>query len=125
MVEWLYQIQLWYAVGAGVLLLLLAAIGRAPSGFSLGLTAGVLLGLMVQLAVSLGMVLAGERAAISTLEFFGYLIVAIFIPIGGGLWALVERTRWSTVVLGAAVLTVAVMLVRMLQIWTGIPVSFA
>jgi len=33
-------------------------------------------------------------------------------------WALVDRSRWSNVVLAAAVFAVAVMVYRMLQIWT-------
>jgi hypothetical protein len=52
-------------------------------------------------------------------EFFAYLIVALLIPLGAAFWALIERTRWSTVVIGVGALTVAVMLVRMNQIWTG------
>jgi hypothetical protein len=44
----------------------------------------------------------------------------MMIPVGAAIWAIVERSRWSTVVLGAAALTVAVMLVRMQQIWTGV-----
>jgi hypothetical protein len=32
-------------------------------------------------------------------------------------WALIERTRWSTVVLGVAGFAIAVMVVRMAQIW--------
>jgi hypothetical protein len=51
-------------------------------------------------------------------------LVALMIPAGGAVWALLERGKWSTVVMGAALLTLAVMLVRMYQIWTGVsPVS--
>jgi hypothetical protein len=56
---------------------------------------------------------------VDTVEFYAYLLVAIMVPVGAGFWALVERNRWSTVILGVAALTVAVMLVRMNQIWTG------
>jgi hypothetical protein len=56
---------------------------------------------------------------VDTVEFFAYLLVAIMVPVGAGFWALVERNRWSTVILGVAALTVAIMLVRMNQIWTG------
>jgi hypothetical protein len=69
------------------------------------------------------LVILGERAVIDTWEFFGYLIVAILVPVGTAIWALIDRNRWSTVVMGAGVLTVVVMLVRMNQIWTGEPVS--
>lgn len=119
MVEWLYQLQLWFAVGAGFLLVAMGLIGRRPSGFSIGAVAAVELLLLIQLAVSLGMVLAGEQAKIDTWEFFGYLLVALLIPVVGAIWALVERSKWSTVVLGAVALTIAVMLVRMWQIWSG------
>ena len=74
---------------------------------------------------SITLVILGERAALDTWEFFGYLIVAIMVPVGAAIWALVERSRWSTVIMGAGILTVAVMLVRMHQIWTGNVVSFA
>lgn len=125
MLEWWYQAQLWYGVAAGLLLILMGLIGRKPSGFSLALVAGSEFGLLMQLIASITLVILGERAAIDTWEFFGYLIVAIMVPVGAAIWALVERSRWSTVIMGAGVLTVVVMLVRMHQIWTGNVVSFA
>ena len=64
-------------------------------------------------------VFGGAEAVVDTVEFYAYLVVAIMVPVGAGFWALVERNRWSTVILGVAALTVAVMLVRMNQIWTG------
>lgn len=119
MLEWWYQAQLWYGVGAGLLVVFLGLIGRQPSGFSLSLVAGSQFGLLMQLIASATLVVLGERAVVDTWEFFGYLLVAIFVPIAAAVWALVERSRWSTVVLGAGMLTVVVMLVRMWQIWTG------
>lgn len=123
MLEPLYLVSLWVSVGVGSLLVLLGLVGRVPSGFSLGLAALVELLLVVQLAVSLGVVLGGARAQVSTWEYFGYLLVAIIVPLGGAIWALVERSRWSTLVLGASVLTVSVMLVRMWSIWSGATIS--
>jgi len=115
-----FLILVWYAVAAGSLLIFLGLIGKSPSGFSLGLAIGVEAGLLVQLILSIILISLGQYAVIDTWEFFGYLIVALIVPIAGAVWALVERNRWSTVVLGAAVLTIAVMLVRMQQIWTGV-----
>jgi hypothetical protein len=115
-----FLILAWYAVAAGLVLIFLGLIGKSPSGFSLGLAIGVEAGLLVQLILSIVLVSLGQCAVIDTWEFFGYLIVALMVPIAGAVWALVERNRWSTVVLGAAVLTIAVMLVRMQQIWTGV-----
>jgi len=115
-----FLILAWYAVAAGLILIFFGLIGKSPSGFSLGLAIGVEAGLLVQLILSIVLVSLGQYAVIDTWEFFGYLIVALMVPIAGAVWALVERNRWSTVVLGAAVLTIAVMLVRMQQIWTGV-----
>lgn len=119
MVEWLFQFLLWLSLGIGAVLVVLGLIGLKPSGYLILSLALVEVSLLVQLAVSVGMVLAGSQAAVSTLEYFGYLLVALLIPVAGGIWALAERTRWSTVIMGAAALTISVMLVRMWQIWSG------
>lgn len=119
MLEWWYQAQLWFGVAAGLLLVLMGLVGRKPSGFSLALVAGSEFGLLMQLIASITLVVLGQRAVLDTWEFFGYLIVAIMVPVGAAIWALVERSRWSTVIMGTGVLTVVVMLVRMHQIWTG------
>ena len=125
MLEWWYQAQLWFGVVAGLLLVVMGLIGRKPSGFSLALVAGSEFGLLMQLIASITLVILGERAKLYTWEFFGYLVVAIMVPVAAAIWALIDRNRWSTVVMGAGVLTVVVMLVRMQQIWSGTPVSFA
>lgn len=120
MIDWWSWTQIWYSTIAGLLLVLLGLIGRRPSGFSISLLALSQGGLLAQLALSLTLVFLGQSAAKDTLEFFGYLLVALLVPIGTGLWALTERSKWSTVIMGAGLLTVAVMLVRMIQLWTGI-----
>ena len=125
MLEWWYQAQLWFGVVAGLLLVVMGLIGRKPSGFSLALVAGSEFGLLMQLIASITLVILGERAKLDTWEFFGYMIVALMVPVAAAIWALIDRNRWSTLVMGAGVLTVTVMLVRMQQIWSGTPVSFA
>jgi hypothetical protein len=125
MLEWWYQTQLWFGVVAGLLLVVMGLIGRKPSGFSLALIAGSEFGLLMQLIASIILVISGERAKLDTWEFFGYLIVAFLVPAAAAIWALIDRNRWSTVVMGAGILTVTVMLVRMQQIWSGTPVSFS
>jgi hypothetical protein len=124
MVEWFFLAQSWFALGAGLLLVLMGLVGRIPSGFSISLVAISELALVTQLSLSIVLVFMGEQAKVDTWEFFGYLLVALMIPAGGAIWALLERGKWSTVVMGAALLTLSVMLVRMYQIWTGVnPVS--
>lgn len=119
MVEWLFQTLLAVSVVSGASLVFLGLVGVRPNGYLI-LSLGVVeISLVIQLAVSVGMVLAGAQAKISTLEYFGYLIVALMVPLAAAVWALAERTRWSTVIMGASALTISVMLVRMWQIWTG------
>jgi len=120
MLEPLYFAVLILSVGVGAVQLVLGFLGRKPGQPEILMSVAVLSGLAVQLVVSTILVIAGQRAVISTLEFFGYLIVAMVVQLAAGVWALAEKTKWSTVVLGAASLTIAVMLVRMLQIWSGV-----
>lgn len=81
----------------------------------------VLAGLVLQLLLSSGLAIFGERAATSTLEFFGYLIVALMVSVGAIIWGLIDReNRWSNAVLALAAFTIAVMIIRMQQLWTGV-----
>jgi len=124
MLEWWYLAQVWYGLFAGLLLVLMGLIGRKPSGFSLALVIGSEFGLLMQLVATITVLLLGDSSVGDAWEFFGYLLVALVVPIGGAFWALVEKSKWSTVVMGAAILTVVVMLVRMRQIWTGEVLEF-
>lgn len=120
MIEFYYIALVWYSVGVGLVLLASGLIGRAPGPISITATAGVEAGLLIQLLLSTILVIFGQRAATDTVEFFGYLIVALIVPLAAGFWALQEKSKYSMMVLGAAALTVAVMLYRMQQLWTGI-----
>lgn len=119
MVEWLFYLILFQTTAIGAALVLLGLFGVKPFGYLVLVFATIEVSLLVQLAVSVGMVVAGSQAALSTIEFFGYLLVALLVPLAGAAWALMERTKWSTVILGATALTVSVMLLRMWQIWDG------
>ena len=119
MITWFYSAQLFLDTAVGLFALTLGLVKRKPSGLTIGALALVQLTLLIQLVASIVIVISGERAKQDTVEFFAYLIVALLIPVGAAFWALIERTRWSTVIMGVGALTVAVMLVRMSQIWTG------
>ncbi|MDP4756551.1 MAG: hypothetical protein NWQ88_00630 [Aquiluna sp.] len=120
MIEFFYLVLVWYSVAVGIALLGAGLFGARPGPVSIMATAGVEAGLLIQLLISIALVVSGQRAQTDTLEFFGYLIVAIIVPLAAGFWGLAERTKYSMMVLGAAALTVAVMLYRMQQLWTGI-----
>jgi hypothetical protein len=72
--------------------------------------------LVVQMVVAAVGVLGG-RALAEAATFWGYLVVALVVLPLAGAWALVERTRWSSVVLVVGCLTVVVMEVRVVQLW--------
>lgn len=120
MIDWLFWVEFWLVLAIGAWLLVLGAVSRPPSGLSVALVASVELVLLVQLAVSIVLVAGGQTAATDTFEFFGYLIVALLVPLAGFVWAILDRTRWSTIVLAASALVVWVMLIRMQQLWTGV-----
>jgi hypothetical protein len=120
MIEFFYLVLVWYSVAVGLVLLGAGLVGVKPGPVSIMATAGVEAGLLIQLAISTILVISGQRAATDTWEFFGYLIVAIIVPLAAGFWGLAEKSKYSMMVLGAAALTVAVMLYRMQQLWTGI-----
>ena len=118
MIEWFTWVQVAVAVVAGVLCLTLGFAGRAPSDLTNGALVLVELLLLVQLVIALLAPLFGNQPSGSVLEFYTYLVGALLLPPAAVFWALLERSRWSTVVLGVAALSVAVMVYRMLQIWT-------
>ena len=121
MIEWFTWIQVAVAVLAGLLCLTLGFLGRKPSDLSLGALALVELLLLIQLGVAIVAPFTGNEAVGSVLEFYTYLISAILLPVAAGFWALVDRSKWSTVILGVVGLAVAVMVYRMQQIWTSLP----
>jgi hypothetical protein len=118
MIEWFAYLQVGVAVLAGLLCLGLGFAGRVPSDISMGALVIVELLLVIQLVVAIASPALGNHATGDLLEFYTYLVSALLLPIGAGFWALLEHSRWSTVVLGVASLAIAVMIYRMLAIWT-------
>jgi hypothetical protein len=116
-IEWFTGIQIGVALIAGLLCLGLGFAGRAPSDLSMGALALVTVLLIAQLVVTIVAPILGNAPRGNIAEFYVYLISAIILPVAGGFWALVERSRWSTVILGLIALALAVMLYRMGQIW--------
>lgn len=117
MIAWFEYVQIAVAVAAGLFCLVLGFAGRKPSDFTLGATALVEVLLVAQFVVSLLAPAFGNLPTGDGLEFWVYLISALLIPPAAVFWALVERSRWSTAILGVACLAIAVMLYRMGQIW--------
>jgi hypothetical protein len=120
MIEWFALAQVVVAVLAGLLAISLGLAGRRPSDLTVGGLALVLLLLLVQVVVAIVAPLSGNPPLGSALEFWVYLVSALLIPPASVIWALLERSRWSTVIMGIAALSVAVMVWRMQVIWTTV-----
>lgn len=117
MIEWFTAVQVAVACIAGVLCIVLGLAGRVPSDLTMGAVALVELLLVAQLVVTIVAPAVGNEPTGSLAEFYIYLISALILPLAGGFWALIERNRWSTVILGGVCLAIAVMVYRMGQIW--------
>lgn len=117
MIEWFTSVQLVVAVAAGLLAVVLGLAGRKPNDLVLASAALVELLLIAQLIVAIVAPAVGNAPTGSGLEFWVYLVSAALLPPLAVFWALVERNRWSTVIVGVACFAVAVMLYRMGQIW--------
>ena len=117
MIEWFTTVQLIVACAAGLLAVVLGLAGRTPADLTNGATALVGVLLVVQIVIALVSPLADNTPTGSSLEFWVYLITALLLPPLAIFWGLVERNRWSTVILGVACFAVAVMVFRMHQIW--------
>ena len=118
MILWFTIVQVVVASAAGLLCIVLGLAGRRPSDLSVGALALLELLLIAQIVVAIIAPLAGNPPTGSLLEFWVYLVSAALLPPAGVAWALLERSRWSTVIMGIAALAVAVMVWRMYTIWT-------
>lgn len=118
MIQWYAVIEVAVASAAGVLCVVMGLFKRKPGDLTMGALALVELLLVAQLVITIVAPLTGNLPTGNIVEFYIYLICALLIPLLAGFWALVERDRWSTLVLGVAALAIAVMVVRMNIIWT-------
>ncbi|MEV8274044.1 hypothetical protein [Microbacterium sp. NPDC077184] len=118
MILWFTLAQVVLAVAAGLFCVIAGLAGRRPSDLSVGSLALVELLLIVQIVAAIIAPFAGNPPSGSALEFWVYLVSAALLPLAAVAWALLERSRWSTVIMGVAALSVAVMVWRMQVIWT-------
>lgn len=118
MILWFTIAQVAVAVLVGLVCIIAGLAGRRPSDLTVGGMALVLILLIAQVVMGIVAPLTGNPPTGSLLEFWVYLVSAVLLPPAAVLWALIERSRWSTVVMGVAALAVAVMVWRMQVIWT-------
>ena len=98
---------------------LLAVLDRRAGRAVLGVLAAVELLVLAQTVVAVVLLLSGDRPASSVVEFLGYHLATVLVLPAGVAWSLADRSRWGAGVLTVACLSVAVMTVRMNQLWAG------
>ncbi|WP_413353964.1 hypothetical protein [Microbacterium sp. 1P06AB] len=118
MIAWFTVAVIAVACAAGLLCTVLGLAGRRPSDLTVGTQALILVLLIVQVVISVIAPFAGNPPSGDLLEFWVYLVSAVLIPPAAVIWALIERSRWSTVVMGVAAFAIAIMVWRMNVIWT-------
>lgn len=74
--------------------------------------------LLVQVVVAAVRAVAGDGPADAP-TFWGYLLTTLVVLPVAAAWAFAERTRWSSVVLVVAAVTVAFLAYRCVQVWVG------
>ncbi|WP_125106045.1 MULTISPECIES: hypothetical protein [Gulosibacter] len=119
MSEWFSWVQFAVATAAGLLCLIMAFANRKPGDVTVGSLALVEVLLIVQLVAVLVAPAVGNPIRGDGLELWMYLIAALLLPPLAGLWAIIERVRWSNAVLAVAAFAVGVMVIRMQTIWVG------
>jgi len=81
--------------------------------------AGVLEALLVVEVVVAAVSSATGAGPADVATFWGYLVTTLVVLPVAAVWAFAERTRWSSVVLLVAALTVAFLQYRLVQVWAG------
>ncbi len=115
------DVLVWVLAGAALLLAVWALAGAVrnvrPSGPQLAGMAVLEVALLVQAVI--GMVaLARTDRPVSTATFVGYLVASVLLLPAGTLWGIADRSRWGNGVIAIACFAVAVVVLRLLQIWS-------
>jgi hypothetical protein len=71
---------------------------------------------LVQVLVAIVQAVRGERPH-EVATFVGYALTSLLAPLVGAVWALSDKSRWGTGAAGVATLVLAVLTVRMQQVW--------
>jgi hypothetical protein len=101
------------------LALVMTALDRQVGRLLLAALAAGELGLLVQVVWAVVRLVGGGRPVGGMAVFIGYLAGSLVILPIAAAWGLGERTRWGPGVVAAGFLVMAVLIVRMQQVWHG------
>jgi len=117
MIDWFTWTQVAIGLILGLLAIGFALARKQPNDVTvLGLALIEVL-LIVQLVLAIVTPLNGNAMLGNGLEYWMYLVTALLIPPAAMIWALIEKTRWSNLIIAVAALGIAVMVFRMHTIW--------
>ena len=106
-------------IGASTVLALVAVVwalrNRAAPVWLLGLAAVVEAVVVAVVVQSVARLVSGHRPH-EMVTYVGYLIALLLLVPGGVVFAVVERTRFGTAILGVAALVVPVLIARLHQV---------
>jgi len=116
-IAWYMWTQFVVAAVIGLVAVVAGLAGRKPNDATVGGLVLIELLLVAQVVIALVAPAVGNPPRGNVLEFWVYAVSVLLVPPATIVWALIDRTRWSTVVLGAGAFTAVVMVYRMYQIW--------
>ncbi|HWL01121.1 MAG TPA: hypothetical protein VNQ52_01970 [Microbacteriaceae bacterium] len=125
MIDWFTWVQVGVGLVVGLLAIGFALARKQPNDLTvLGLVLVEVL-LVVQVVLAIVTPLNGNAMIGNGLEYWMYLVTALLIPPAAIIWALIEKTRWSNLIIAVAALGVAVMVFRMHTIWFTLAPGYA
>ncbi len=117
MIEWFTWAQIILGLIVGLTCIGFAIARQGPNDLMVGGVALIELVLVAQAVVAIVAPNVGNEPTGSLLEFWMYLGTALVIPPAAIVWALIERSRWASLILAVAAMAIAVMMLRMHTIW--------
>ena len=116
MIDGLAYVVMAVSVGVGLVIIGFAVLDRRPlDRIAAGLIA-VEVAAIVQVLAAVVQAVRGERP-VEAATFVGYALTSLLVPPVGAVWALSEKTRWGTAAAGISALVLAVLTLRMQQVW--------
>lgn len=116
--EALTQTVAWFAVAVAAFAALHTVRGVQFSNPLFFAVAALELALVALLLGSIARVVSTDHPMQGVL-FFSYWAVTIVVAPAAVLWGIAEKSRWGTGVVVVGMLTIAALLVRLVQIWQG------
>jgi hypothetical protein len=111
-------VVVWGAVALAVVLAVLAVLDRSTPPWALALVALLEVGLLVVGAIGVVAWIGGDAPA-EPVVFFFYLLACLAIPPLMVWWGRGEPGRWGSGVVAIACLVLAVLVLRVEQVWSG------